>query len=478
MCTTIVVGEKATADGSFLVARSADSSSLKAQHFVIHPAKTGQSGVYSCKAHGGVNDFTYPLPENAMRFTTVPNWKTQLHGAVGYNEAGLGLTGTESIFASDEALAVDPYNKASGITEDDIPEVILPRCRTAREGVELLGKIIETQGAGEGFGVAFVDMNDVWYLETGSGHQWMAERTPADAYFGSGNQGRLGNYDPADPNQLASPTLVAFATEKGLYRPEDGVFNFSKAYTRDDERDRDYNDPRVWQIQKMLNPSLEQKVGDGRNFPVYLKPEKKITVDDLKAIMRDHYQTGELQSHDPYTKGLRGDEPYRPISVFRTYEAHVMQVRPWLPDEIGAVTYVAMGMADLSVFVPYYHGLNAYPAHYGQGTDKADSESLYWKYRKLQTLVMTDYPKLHGVVQKAYADFERQTAEAQKAFEAEYVKVFKQDAKKADAMLEDFNHGIMAKAEALAEDLTNQIFTIRTKDIEDANFFANRSKKD
>ena len=327
--------------------------------------------------------------------------------------------------------------------------------------------------------MAFVDDKEIWYLETGTGHQWLAQRTPKDTYFASGNQGRLQAYDPKSPDFLASKNLVQWATENGFYDPKkDGEFNFSKAYTRDDERDRDYNDPRVWQIQKMLNPSLEQKVGDGRNFPVYLKPEKKITVDDLKAIMRDHYQTGELQSHDPYTKGLRGDEPYRPISVFRTYEAHVMQVRPWLPDEIGAVTYVAMGMADLSVFVPYYHGLNAYPAHYGQGTDKADSESLYWKYRKLQTLVMTDYPKLHGVVQKAYADFERQTAEAQKAFEAEYVKVFKQDAKKADAMLEDFNHGIMAKAEALAEDLTNQVFTIRTKDIEDANFFANRSKKD
>ena len=69
MCTTIIVGEHATVDGSFLVARSADSSSLKAQHFVIHPAVTGQSGVYSCKAHGGVNDFSYPLPENAMRYT-------------------------------------------------------------------------------------------------------------------------------------------------------------------------------------------------------------------------------------------------------------------------------------------------------------------------------------------------------------------------------------------------------------------------
>ena len=80
MCTTLVVGEKATADGSFLVARSADSSSLKAQHFVVHPAVKGQKGVYSRKAHGGVNDFTYPLPEDAMRYTTVPNWKTQPTG--------------------------------------------------------------------------------------------------------------------------------------------------------------------------------------------------------------------------------------------------------------------------------------------------------------------------------------------------------------------------------------------------------------
>ena len=109
MCTTIVFGGKASADGSFIVARSADSSSLKAQHFVIHPARQGQTGFYSCKAHGGVNDFTYPLPENSLRYTTIPNWKTQLHGACGFNEAGMGLTGTESIFARDDALKLDPY---------------------------------------------------------------------------------------------------------------------------------------------------------------------------------------------------------------------------------------------------------------------------------------------------------------------------------------------------------------------------------
>lgn len=104
-----MVGEGATADGSFLVARAADSNALKAQHFVIHPAKHNQSGMYRTRDHNGATNFEYPLPKDSMRYTTVPNWKTQLHGAVGYNEAGLGISATESIFARPDALKLDPY---------------------------------------------------------------------------------------------------------------------------------------------------------------------------------------------------------------------------------------------------------------------------------------------------------------------------------------------------------------------------------
>lgn len=478
-CTTVLVDPEATADGSFFVGRNADSDALKAQHMVIHPAKKNQKGMYRTQDYKGATNFEYPLPKNAMRYTTVPNWKTQLHGAVGFNEAGVGMSGTESIFARDDALKLDPYNEATGITEDDILDVILPRAKSAREGVQILGSIVETIGAGEGFGVAFVDEKEMWYLETGTGHQWIAQRIPADQYFASGNQGRLQAYDPKSPDFMASKNLVKWATDNGFYDPKkDGAFNFSKAYTRDDSRDRVYNDPRVWQIQKILTPSLKQPVQEGRSFPVYAKPEKKVTLEDMKSILRNHYEAGELQSHDPYSKGLRGDEEYRPISVFRTYESHVMQVRPWMPREIGSVIYVAMGMPNLSVYVPYYHGLDAYPAHYGMGTNEADSQSMYWKYRKLQTLVMTDYVKLAPIVEKAYHEFEADTAKKQKAFEDEYLKIYKKDAKKADKMLNDFNLSVMASAEKLAEDLTNQIFTIRTADIQAANFFANKSKKD
>ena len=475
-CTTVVVGQDATSDGSILIARSADSSALKAQHLVIHPAKKGQKGMYRTADHHGANNFEYPLPENAMRFTTVPNWQTQVHGATGWNEAGVGFSGTESIFARDDALKIDPYVEDTGITEDDIPDVLLPVAKTAREAVQLLGSIVETKGAGEGFGVVLMDEKEVWYFETGTGHQWLAQRAPKNQYFASGNQGRLQKYDPKSPDFLASKTLVEFAVKNGFYDPKkDGEFNFSKAYCRDDDRDRDYNDPRVWQIQKLFNPSLEQKPDEGRTYPVYLKPEKKLTVDDMKTMLRNHY---EGTDHDPYSPVLNGNEPWRPISVFRTYESHVMHVRPWLPKEIGEVAYVGIGMADLSCYVPYYHGLESYPAHYGMGTDKADSKSIYWKYRKLQTLVMTDYQKLAPVVKAAYKTFEADTAKAQADMEKKYMEVVKKDPKAASKLLNEFNLKVMNDAEALTDDLTNQVFTIRTTDIQAANFFANNKRKD
>lgn len=478
MCTSVLVGEKATADGSFLIARSADSNALKAQHFVIHPAQDHEPGaMYRCKDHEGDNEFEYPLPEHAMRYTTVANWQTGLHGAVGFNEAGVGLSGTESIFASDIALSYDPYNTETGITEDDIPDVLLPRCRTAKEACRLLGQIIEEHGAGEGFGVGFADANEIWYIETGCGHQWMAQRIPADKYFASGNQGRLRDYDPANPDQMASPAVIEFAQINGLYDPDrDGKFDFAKAYTRDDVRDRTYNDPRVWIMQKLLNPSLQQPMDQGRDYEVFLKPEEKVTVNDLKAVMRNHFEGTE---YDPYSTDKLSDEDMpRPISVFRTYESHILQVRPNLPMAIGNVIYMAWGMADLSCYLPYYQGLDTVPDHYGMGTAEADRKSIYWKYRKLQTLAMTDYDTLAPVVKEGYTKFEAELAKKQQDFEAKYIELVKTDALGARDLLNAFNLEVLNDAEELTEALTDKLFTIRTKDIQDKIYFKNRNLKD
>lgn len=83
--------------GRFSLPGSADSSALKAQHLLIHPATTNAKGMYRSADHNGANKFEYPVAENGLRYTTVPNWKTQIHGATGFNEAGVGFSGTESI---------------------------------------------------------------------------------------------------------------------------------------------------------------------------------------------------------------------------------------------------------------------------------------------------------------------------------------------------------------------------------------------
>ncbi|EJC7272790.1 C69 family dipeptidase, partial [Salmonella enterica] len=342
---------------------------------------------------------------------------------------------------------------------DSIQTVILPVVKTAREGAEMLGKIIEQKGAGEGFGVAFVDSKEVWYLETGSGHQWLAVRLPADKYFVSANQGRLHQYDPSDTtNYMASPTLISFAEKHGLYHPKDGAFDFHKAYSRDVENDTVYNYPRVWTLQHMFNPALKTTVEDGKNFPVFLKPEKKISVADVKRALRNHYQN---TSHDPYANN-NPKEPWRPTSVFRTQESHILQVRPNLPKAIGEVQYVAYGMSTLGVYVPYYQGMSHYLPGYDKGADQASDDSVNWKFRKLQTLVMQDYNAYAPDVQRAYLVFEKQIAGKQKTMEQEYLKLYKSEPKKAQELLQTFEDKTMQDALNLTDSLTNQVFSKMT----------------
>ncbi|HCT3747790.1 TPA: C69 family dipeptidase [Klebsiella aerogenes] len=458
-CTTILVGNQASKDGSFIIARNEDYSATNAKHMLIHPAVHNQTGVFK----GHTNDFTWPLPKDALRYTAIHDFDTndKSTGEAGFNSVGVGITATETIYNGQQALKVDPYLEKTGITEDAIQTVLLPRIHSAREGAELLGKIIEEKGAGEGFGVAFVDQHDIWYLETGSGHQWMAVRLPNDSYFVSANQGRLQNYNAKDSaNYMASPTLVDFAKQHGLYNPKDGAFDFRKAYSQDLANDVVYNYPRVWTLQHLFNPQLKTTIDDGKHFPEFLKPAEKITLDQVKEALRNHYQG---TSHDPYANN-NPKEPYRPVSVFRTQESHILQVRPDMPKEIGEVEYVAYGMSALSVYVPYYQGISHYLPGYDKGTDHASDDSVNWKYRKLQTLVMQNYNEYAPDVQRAYHAFEEQTAVRQHEMEQDYLKLYKTQPKQAQALLQGFEDKTMKDALALTDSLTNQVFSKLTHD--------------
>ena len=462
-CTTIIIGQEQTADGSMIVARSEDWDAMEAKNYEIFEGTDNGPREFVAKD----SPFRCELPEKALGYSALSPYNLHGHwGSAGFNTAGVGMSATESIFSSDEVLKHDPLVE-NGVAENSVFNITLPYVSTAREGVERLGMLIEKYGIAEGFGIGFVDSKEIWYLETACGHRWLACRMPKDQYFVTGNQSRFRTSDPNDKeNYLASADLIEFAEKHGLYNPAQGAFDFHEAYARDIKLDTTYNYPRVWGLQQFFSPEIKNDVTKN-TFPVFAKAAHKVTLTELRTAFRFHYDNTE---HDPYLNS-NPKEPYRPVSIFRTTQTHLLQVRPELPQAIGCVNYVAMGMADLGVFLPLYQGITSYPEAYTKGNGESSDDSAYWKFRKIMVLGMTNYNKYAPVIKEAYAKFEAETDQRQREMEEEYLRIYKTQPLHAQDLLQAFSDKILNSALDLADRLQEKLFTLMTQDIQQEYLF-------
>lgn len=462
-CTTIIIGQEQTVDGSMIVARSEDWDAMEAKNYEIFEDTDNGPREFVAKD----SPFRCELPEKALGYSALSPYNLHGHwGSAGFNTAGVGMSATESIFSSDEILKHDPLVE-NGVAENSVFNITLPYVHTAREGVERLGMLIEKYGIAEGFGIGFVDSKEIWYLETACGHRWLACRMPKDQYFVTGNQSRFRTYDPNDKeNYLASADLIEFAEKHGLYNPAEGTFDFHEAYARDIKLDTTYNYPRVWGLQQLFSPEIKNDVTKN-TFPVFAKAAHKVTLTELRTAFRFHYDNTE---HDPYLN-CNPKEPYRPVSIFRTTQTHLLQVRPELPQAIGCVNYVAMGMADLGVFLPLYQGITSYPEAYTKGNGESSADSAYWKFRKVMALGMTNYNKYAPIIKEAYAKFEAETDQRQREMEEEYLRIYKTQPLHAKDMLQAFSDKILNNALNLADRLQEKLFTLMTQDIQQEYLF-------
>ena len=462
-CTTIIIGQEQTADGSMIVARSEDWDAMEAKNYEIFEGTDNGPREFVAKD----SPFRCELPEKALGYSALSPYNLHGHwGSAGFNTAGVGMSATESIFSSDEVLKHDPLVE-NGVAENSVFNITLPYVHTAREGVERLGMLIEKHGIAEGFGIGFVDSKEIWYLETACGHRWLACRMPKDQYFVTGNQSRFRTYNPNDKeNYLASADLIEFAEKHGLYNPAQGAFDFHEAYARDIKLDTTYNYPRVWGLQQFFSPEIKNDVTKN-TFPVFAKASHKVTLTELRTAFRFHYDNTE---HDPYLNS-NPKEPYRPVSIFRTTQTHLLQVRPELPQAIGCVNYVAMGMADLGVFLPLYQGITSYPEAYTKGNGESSDDSAYWKFRKIMVLGMTNYNKYAPIIKEAYANFEAETDQRQREMEEEYLRIYKTQPLHAQDLLQAFSDKILNSALDLADRLQEKLFTLMTQDIQQEYLF-------
>ncbi|MBZ3775789.1 C69 family dipeptidase [Lentilactobacillus otakiensis] len=415
-CTSMIVGKNASIDGSIMIARNEDSKSSWPKNYVIHKHQEFDD---EPEFSSNDNGFKLTLPKIRFKYSATPEWteKFGLFEEDGFNEYGVAMSATESTYTNKLALGADPLEE-DGIGEEAMITVVLPYVKTAREGVQRLGQIVAYYGTSESNGILFADKNEAWYMETGGGHNWVAQRIPDDGYAVIANQSAIQEIDFDDPdNFMWSPKIRDFVAENHLNPDLSGkTFNFRKIFGTADLSDTYYNTPRVWYGLKMFSPELNFEP-TSQEMPFINHANRKLSVFDVQDFLSSHYQG---TSFDPIGEGSEHDQHlYRPISLAKTQEAHILQIRPNMPTAAAGIQWLAMGVAAQSSFVPFYAGANDTPKAYQNASGSYAPNQAYWTYKLAGVLVDPHYvkfgPKLNDTKAKLRVKFQQSVKQADAA---------------------------------------------------------------
>ncbi|MEY8441454.1 C69 family dipeptidase [Lactobacillaceae bacterium 24-114] len=391
-CTSILIGKKASIDGSIMIGRNEDAKAAWPKHMVIHPR-----GGVSSKFVSKETKLELRLPENSARYSATPEWtdKYGLFEEDGINEYNVAMSATESAYSNDLVLGADPLVE-KGLNEEAMVTVVLPFVKTAREGVQRLGNLIAKYGTGETNGVLFADDDEAWYFESGAGHYWVAQRIPDDCYAVVANQLAIQEIDFDDPDNFMFHPGIREFVEKNDLNPEPGTFNFRKIFGTADRSDAIYSEPRVWIGHQMFSPKQAyNETPESADLPFLMKPDRLLSVRDAQRYLSNHFEGTEF---DPLTDGPTS-HIYRPISLAKTQESHILQTGRKGPD----IHWLAMGVANESTYVPFFNGINNVPLAYTRGKLPAQLNSAYWIFKHASVLVdshLHDFLPLLRDVQK------------------------------------------------------------------------------
>lgn len=421
-CTGLLVGKKASTDGSVMISYAADSYSLYGELY-RWPAAVWPAGA---KLQIKEWDTGKPLGEIAQ--------VRQTYAVVGnMNEHQVAIT--ESTFGGRKEL-VD----TTGIMDyGSLIYVALQRSKTAREAIKVMTDLVAEYGyysSGESFSIA--DKNEVWIMEMigkGTGNKgavWVAIRIPDDCVSAHANQSRIQQIPFDDKeNCIYSPDVVSFAREKGYFKGKDKDFSFAQAYCPYSFSGLRACEARVWSFFNKYNKDMAKYVelakGDvnAESMPLYIKPDRKLSVSDVRDMMRDHYEGTELDmTKDPGAGPFKAPIRFRPLSYEVDGQSYVNerpiatpqsgfvivpQLRSWLPDAIGGVLWFAVDDANTTVFTPLYCSITASPECYRQGNGSMMEfswTSAFWIRNWVANMVYYRYNQMIDDVRKVQSELE------------------------------------------------------------------------
>ena len=456
-CSNFIVGKKASVDGSVMCSYSADDYGMF-QNLCHYPAAKHAKGEMRKIYDWDTNKYHGEIPEAAQTYSVIGNineWQ---------------VTIGETTYGGREEMA-----DSTGIMDyGSLIYVALQRSKTAREAIKVMTTLANTYGYNsEGETFTICDPNEAWIMEMmgkGAGSKgavWVALRIPDDAVCAHANQSRIGKFNMKDKkNVMYAKDVVSFARSKGWFQGKDADFSWKMAYAKPDFSGRRFCDARAWAMLNHfydMSPYLDWALGknpDAQDMPLWVVPNKKVSVQDVENVMRDHYEGTPLSVADgsdigggiwempyrptPLMYKVDGKQYFneRPVSTQQSGFVFVSQMRSWLPREIGGVFWFANDDANMAAFTPVYCSMTELPECYN--TPGADAlhfskKNAYWVCNMTSNMVYPRYSLMFPTLKEVRDSLDNSYIAAQAGVEKKAQELYAQNPQAAVKYLNGYS---------------------------------------
>lgn len=477
-CTNLIVGKKASVDGSVLVSYNADDYGMFG-HLCHYPAGTHKKGEMRKIFDWDTGEYHGEIPEAPVTYNVIGN----------INEFQLSIG--ETTYGGREEM-VD----TTGILDyGSLIYVTLQRAKTAREAISIMTSLVEKYGycsSGETFSIC--DPNEAWIMEmmgTGPGSKgvvWVAVRIPDNAICAHANQSRIGKFDMKDKkNVIYSKNVISYARKMGWFTGKDADFSWKNTYARPDFSGRRFCDARVWSFfnhyQKGFDRYLPWALGKDPNaedMPLWIIPDRKLSVHDVEMGMRDHYEGTALALDTTNVGGGIYQMPYRPtplqfkvdgktyfnerpISTQQSAFSFVSQLRSWMPREIGGVIWFGNDDANMIAYTPVYCGNTVQPECYNTpGADAVtfSDKNAFWVCNWVSNMVYPRYSQIFPELKTVRDSLEASYFAQQADFEKKAMELYVTDKQAALRLLNEYS---VEKAQQMLAEWKNLAIRIIVK---------------
>ncbi len=480
-CTNFIVTKGASTDGSTMITYSADSHQLFGE-LVYLPARDYPEGALREIYEWDTGKF--------LGFIKQPRHTYSVVGNMNEHQVAIGETtfgGREELF---DSTAIMDYGSLIYVT--------LQRSKTAREAIRVIGSLVAEYGyysSGESFSIS--DANECWIFEIVSkgnpyvdktnpkkpvrkhdkGAVWVALRIPDGMISGHANHSRIDKIFLNDTmNCYYAKDVVSFAKSKGWYEGKDEDFSFCDAYAPTHDKSGkliDYGairfcDARTWMGFRRVNSQMDQYLpyilegNKAKRFPLWIKPDRKLSVQDVMQLMRDHYENSPLDMTQdvgggPYNCPYRwrpmtwnmveGKDTVeyfheRATSTQQTGWSFVSQSRSNLPNMIGGIFWFGMDDTYSTVYTPMYCGITNVPKSFAHGNGSMTEfswNSAFWVFNMVANWAYSRYSEMIVDIQKVQKELEDGFVKEMPSIEKKALELYQKNPKEASEFLTEYS---------------------------------------